>query len=291
MIKTSVKNNVLSILRDPTTILAFIAAIIMRFMNGFEMYRDATGNFVDRELFLTEEAMSYALNSFVGFAISSLTNMSFPFLGNIVAINIFKDMKNNASDIIFSVQMSFPKYFLSKILSYHIIGVLFCLFLTLLYSVLYACIQIPPEANLEWGKLILAQIVAIFVIDTSYLLIPTAWAVLGSALTGVMFVGTIFNCIYLYLPNLIAGFQLGYTFWGHYIHVFPHTMYLYLEKWITYPKDEFFTFVYKDSYGPDATRMFTSFSDALLSYALQILIAAVLFTASYFLLKRRFQKS
>ena len=100
MLKQSIKNNILSIIRDPTTLLAVLATIIMRFMQGFDMYRDSSGNFVDTELFLSENALSYALNSYVGFAISTLQREVFPFLGIIIAINIFKDVRTNMFDII-----------------------------------------------------------------------------------------------------------------------------------------------------------------------------------------------
>ena len=129
---------------------------------------------------------------------------------------------------------------------------------------------------------------AIIVICTSYLFIPIAWAIFLSALTGISSIGAIFNSVYLYFPNMIE--RSGITFWEHYVHVFPHTMYLYLLKWITYPKELILTVKYEDPYGPEAYRMFTSFNDALISYILQLLIAAILFTLSYYLLKRRFRK-
>lgn len=289
MVKLSVKNNIISIIRDPTTILAILATFIMRFINGFGMYRDTAGNFVDAELFLSDEALYYALNSYVGFAISTLQNIVVPFLGIIIAINIFKDIRTNMLDIISTCQLSLKKYFISKILSYHFFGSAILVLLTSTYSVLYAFVNIPAGVILEWDKVFIAQIVTMIVIGTSYLFIPIAWAIFLSALTGISSVGAIFNSVYLYLPSMIV--HSGITFWEHYVHIFPHTMYLYLLKWVTYPKELIFNFEYRDSYGPEASRMFTSFSDALLSYSLQILIAAVLLTSAYFLLKRRFQKT
>ena len=48
MIKTSVKNNIKSIIRDPTVILAFLAAIILRFIRGIHSYVGPNGNFIDK---------------------------------------------------------------------------------------------------------------------------------------------------------------------------------------------------------------------------------------------------
>lgn len=289
MLKTSIKNNVLSLLRDPTTILAVLAAIIMRFIYGFDIYTDSMGNFIDTELYFSEKALDYALNSYVGFATSIVETEIFPFVGIIVAIDLFRDLKTNMADIIFSEQFSFHKYFLSKLISYHILAMLLGLFLTVSYSITYTIVQIPAEANFEWWRVVLAQLVAILVIDTSYLWIPTAWAVFVSALTGIVFTGSIFNCIYRYIPNMIA--RSGLTFFDHYIHIFPITASLYLINWAKYPIRDIFKFEYSDAYGPESYRMFTSILDLGISYIIQLLIATVLLTASYFLLKRRFQRS
>ena len=54
MIGSSVKNNLKTVLRDPTTLLAILAALILEFMYGINMgYQDMYGNELGKEFYLT----------------------------------------------------------------------------------------------------------------------------------------------------------------------------------------------------------------------------------------------
>ena len=289
MIKTSVKNNIKSIIRDPTVILAFLAAIILQFIDGVYSYVDGDWNAIDREVYLSEEAFSYMMNTMVGMIFVVIQEILFPFIGIVIALDIFKDKRSNAYDLVESSQISFRKYYWSKLISYYIVSVVLCLTVTALYACVYAMINIPPNADIDWGTVLLAQAVAVVVLYTGCLLVPIAIAVFLSALTGKPIVGIVVNCVYRFIQHMFVGFSL--TDFAHYVYVYPTSLYLYLTDWPEYPPEQRFSFDFQPSYGMGDYTFHTNFGEALYSHVLQILIATVLLTTSYFLLKRRFQRS
>lgn len=290
MVKTSIRNNIISIIRDPTTLLAILAAIILCFMDGLGGYIDGNGNRVDTELYLSSKALSYMLGTMMGWVSIPIRKMLFPFVGIVVACNLFKDKNTNAYDIISSGQISFAKYYLSKIISYYLVSIGLCLLLTVSFGSIYTFVYIPSNANFAWETIIISQIIAMFVFYTSSVLIPIAMVVFFTAVLGTPIIGVIINCIYQFIPNMIYGFS--YSFLGHYVHVYPMALYLYLKDWVLYPLDERFSLNHQQIYGDLEPYLFhTSFPEAVFTYGLQIGIATVLFLTSYFLLKWRFQKS
>ena len=288
MVGTSVKNNIKSIIRDPTTILAFLAAVILRFINGVHSYVGPNGEYIDSQIYLSSDGFQYMLNTMVGMVTVSIEEILFPFIGIIIAINIFKDKRSNMYDLVESSQISFRKYYFSKILSYYILSVALCLLVTLFFGCVYMAVNLPAGTNIAWEKVFFVQLIAIVVSYTGCLLIPIALAVFLIAITGNPIVGAIANAVYNFVPYMFVGFSR--TDFGHYVYVYPMSLHLYLKDWLLYPANERFSFEHQQLYG-DGAPFHTSFPEALFSHGLQILIATVLLTASYFLLKRRFQRS
>ena len=288
MVGTSVKNNIKSIIRDPTTILAFLAAVILRFIGGIHSYVGPNGNFIDKEIYLSDDAFAYMLQTMVGMVTVSIEEILFPFIGIVIAVDIFRDKRANTYDLVQTGQISFRKYFWSKLISYYTVSVVLCLLITALFGCVYAAVNIPSNSDIAWGKVFFVQAISIVVSYTGCLLIPIALAVFLSALTGSPVIGIIANCIYRFVPYMFIGFSL--TDFGHYVYVYPMALFLFLKDWLLYPANERFSFEHQQLYG-DGAPFHTSFPEALFSHGLQILIAAVLLTSAYFLLKRRFQKS
>ena len=289
MLNLSVKTNIKSILRDPTTVLSLVAAIILCYMGGFQFYTDSTGAFIDSELYQSDDALQKILQTVVGLTEVPIRTMGFPFIGIVIAINLFKDKKMGMYDLVLTGQITFFKYYLSKIVSYYLILVILCSSMTLIYEFIYCIVQIPANVNFDWNKVIIVQIVAMIVTYTGCLFIPIAWAVFWTALTESLLTGIVFNCIYRYLPNVIEGFN--YSFWDHYVHVYPNVLYSYLGRWMLYSPSEWLTFKRCDPYAPESFYSYTSFKDAIVAHLIQIVISFVLLTISYFLLKRRLRQS
>ena len=289
MIKTSVKNNIKSIIRDPTVILAFLAAIILRFIGGVYSYVDGDWNAIDREIYLSADALSYMLNTMVGNVLETISKILFPFIGIVIALDIFKDKRTDTYDLIKISGSSFRKYYCAKLISYYIISVLICAAVTALFLGVYAVLYIPPNAEIDWGTVFLAQAITVLVSYTGCLLIPIALAVFLCALTGSPVVGIVVNCVYSFIQYMFIGFS--FTDFAHYVYVYPMSLYLYLKDWPLYPPEQRFSFDFQPSYGMDDYTFHTSFPEALFSHGLQIVIATVLLTSAYFLLKRRFQRS
>lgn len=285
----SVFNNLKSIMRDPTILLAALVSLVYRFSTGFENYFDMNGDNIDTELYLSANALPQALGAMMNFVAFPIERVLFPFIAIVVAVDLFKEKNHNMLDVISTGRLSFRGYYISKLVSYFTVSVVFCFVITILYELVYIIIQVPANPNFDWGTLLIAQAVAMMGAYTSCILVPMAWVIFLVSLTGIPAVGVIFNCLYFYFPMVIAGFTDGITFWEHYIHVFPSTLWLYLQSWIRFPQGMRFTYEYSmpEYYGK--MKLFTSFTDALLSYGLQIGISATLLLIGYFLLKKRFK--
>ena len=291
MLGTSVKNNLKTILRDPTTLLAFLAAFILCFMDGFNWYTGPGGEFIDKEIYLLEGTAEYhALQTFSGFVTVPIRKMLFPFIAIVIAVNLGKDKRTETYDILSASQLSFKKYFFSKLITYYILAVGICTFMTISYEICYIIIQISPNAVFAWWKVLLTQAIGMIILYSSVLFIPIAFSMFLYALTGNHIPGIVLNCVYRYIPSMFLGFN--FTKWGHYVHTTPLALQHYLKSFLTFPSDQRFAFGHKLFVaGNEPYVLYTSFSDALIAYGTQIGIAAGLFTASYFLLKRRFANS
>lgn len=286
MLKTSIKNNLKTILRDPTTILAILAAVIMQFIDGFDWYTGPDGSYVDTELYLSERtAVPYILQTARGWVVKPIRTLLFPFIGVIIAVNLFKDRKTGMFDVISAGQIKFRQYFLSKILSYYIISVSLCTVLTVVYAALYIIIQVPQEPLFEWYQVFITQAVAMLVSYTSCLWVPIAWVMFWSILTGIPAVGAIFSAVYRYIPLLFTSFS--FSFWESFVHLYPTTLSMYLQSWIRFP---FLEFMERKYSGIEPYWSYTSFPDAVLCYGIQIGIATTLFAVSYFIWKGRVKK-
>ena len=291
MLKTSIKNNMRSLLRNPTMALAILAAFILCFMNGFDWYTGPDGSFIDSQIYLDESlADSYGRQTFLGFVTVPFRTMTVPFMGIVIALDFFKDKRLGMLDLIMTSQISFLRYYISKILSYYIVAISVSFTVTFLYGTSYVIASVPPNPLFEWSRVLITEAVAMIVLYSSVLWIPIAWSVFLFALTGTHISGILFNCVYRYIPGIIYGFS--FTIWAHYVYTIPTSLHMYLQGWIAMADDKRFALVHKlFTSGLGEYIYYTSFLDALIAYFVQILIATVLLTSAYFLLKRRCQKT
>ena len=292
MLKTSIKNNVRSLLRNPTMALAILAAFILCFMNGFDWYTGPDGSFIDSQIYLDESlADSYGCQTFLGFVTVPFRTMTVPFMGIVIALDFFKDKRLGMLDLIMTSQISFLRYYISKILSYYIVAISVSFTVTFLYGTSYVIASVPPNPLFEWSRVLITEAVAMIVLYSSVLWIPIAWSVFLFALTGSHVSGILFNCVYRYIPGMMV-YVFSFSIWEHYIHAIPASLLLYLQDWIVMADEKRFALVHKlFTAGTGAYIMYTSFFDALIVYFVQILIAAVLLTSGYFLLKNRLRRS
>ena len=86
MLRLSIKNNIKTIIRDPSTLLAILAALIMEIMYGINIqYGDVYGNIWGKDLYLTEVAFERILNTMMNLVGNPLSNIVFVFMGVVVA--------------------------------------------------------------------------------------------------------------------------------------------------------------------------------------------------------------
>ncbi len=290
MLGCSVKTNLKTILRDPATLLAILAGIIMEFMYGINVSQyDLSYNTFGKEYYYTEAAFTSILNSMINLVSGPITTIVFMFMGVVLAINLFKDIRMQTYDILTSSGLRFGQYYIAKLISYYIIALGLSFGLTVLHSVLFAVFYLPPDPNFNVGKVLIAGFVMMIALYTSVLLHTFAYALFIVSLTGIAVSGVLFNAVYPFLPYMFTIFA-HQTVYSWYIHATPEVMLWYFKYWITHPKEEWFA--RHMHCGTAVTNYFwADIYEVGLSYGLITLITAALIFSSYFLLKRRFQKA
>lgn len=290
MLRLSIKNNIKTIIRDPSTLLAILAALIMEFMYGINIqYGDVYGNMWGKELYLTEDAFERILNTMMNLVGNPLSNIVFVFMGVVIALNLFKDIRLQMYDVMISSGLSFMKYYLSKIISYYLLALGLSFGLTMIHEILFVIFCLPSNPNFNMGTVVVANFVAMLVLYTSALLHTFSYAVFLVALTGIPFVGLLFNAVYTYIPSMISALGFGSSYYW-YIHVTPSVMFYYLKYWSMYPVEQ--RFQPHLLAGTSVTNYFwADIYQVLISYGSLIAISLILLTISYFLLKRRLKKA
>ena len=288
MIGSSVKNNLKVILRDPATLLAVLAAVIMEFMCGINMgYQDLYGNELGKEFYLTEGAYERILNTMVNLVANPIANIVFVFMGVVLAVNVFKDIRTQTYDVMTASGMGFGKYYLAKIISYYILALGLSFGLTMLHEILFVIFCLPANPNFDVAKVLIANFVMMVALYTSELSLSFLFALFWISLTGVPVVGVLFNAVYAYIPSM---FGLSLTVYTWYLHVTPEVMYWYFKYWITYPPEQWFSA--RLLCGNSVTNfLWADIYQVGISCGALILLSVILAVLSYFLLKRRFQKS
>ena len=290
MLKSSIKNNLKNVLRDPTTLLAVLAALILEFMYGINLeYGDMYGNIWGKELYLTEDAFERVLNTMMNLVANPIANIVFVFMGVVLAINLFKDVRLQTYDIVAASGMNFRKYYLSKIISYYILALMIAFGLTMLHEILFVIFCLPANPNFEIGKVLIANFVMMIALYTSALWHSFTYALFLSALTGIPLFGVLFNAVYSYFPYMFSFMGFGTAYYW-YFHTTPMVMLLYFKYWVTYPSKEWFS---KHLMGGNfvTNGFWADIYEVGISYGLIILSSFILITLSYFLLKRRFARS
>lgn len=285
MLLSNMKMTLKTILRDSTTAFAVLIAVIMNFMYGLGDYARVDQLDVHSAPGVTQ-TFNYAMNVMLEIFSKPVSEIAFPFLGVIIAVNLFKELRSNTYDIMEVGQTSFGRFYFGKVISYYLVGLVMSLALGLSFEILYLIVYHPFHWELNWLGMLASQLAWMLALYTSCLLIPIALGVFAASVTGVSVAASIVNCAYYYLPMMTPIRK--YNFYN-YIHVTPMKLLIFMKYWIVEPDDW-----YKVRYGDDFAASFgfdSSLKDALISYFSMILLAAVLLTASYFLLKRRYEKA
>ena len=293
MLWASIKNNLKTIFRDPTTALAALVAIIMQFMYGLNVYEFVNQLDVHYTAKVTR-AYDYIMNVMMDVIAKPVFQIAFPFLGVIIAVNLFKEKRNSAYDIISSGQLSFRQFFLSKIITYYLLGLGMSLFLGLGFEVAYIVAYDPFQLDLEWGLILGAQLAWMAALYTSCLLVPVALGVFAAAVSGFAAAAPIVNCAYYYLPYMLPKQMYLLTKFHDFVHVVPLKLGIFMKYWpveLENWHEVMYGFIAtkESSWGVDLDCSST-FVEAIFSYASMIVISTVLFAASYFLLKRRYER-
>lgn len=285
MLKSTVKLNLKTILRDPTTLLAVLIAIIMQFMYGLNDYGQAYLFDMYAEPEITAE-FNGVMNEMMNMFAKPVAQIAFPFLGVIIAVNLFKEMRFHTYDIMSVGQISFRQFYFGKLIAYYLLGLMMGMILGFCSEIFYLIKERPFQLEVDWFAILGSQIAWMFALYTSCLLIPISIGVFAASVSGVSLTAPIVNCAYYYLPMMTPITKLGIF---DYIHVIPDKLFIFMKYWVVYPNDW-----YHVEIGNDLSvrlGMKSSFKDALISYGLVIVIAVLLLSVSYFLLKRRYEKA
>ena len=267
MIK-DIKTNIKTIVRDPVTILALLITIVL-FLSTSQLtiWMDYTP-----DMFLDENATGFAGVLVMNIVFSPIRYLAFIFMGVIVAANIFKDRRNTMFDIIRARNVSFLRYYISKLISFYIIAVVFCASISILWCTAYFILWMPPEPNFDVGLFFLKFFKNMLLGYSSCLLKAVGFPIFLSALTGVPAVGAIFNAVYYFL-RLIWGDPESYM--NMFVHTDPHAMQRYANKLVQ----------------PEPSILVPFASDANIALLWQVGMGIALLVSSYFLLKWRFKKN
>lgn len=285
MLKSTVKLNLKTILRDPTTFLAVLIAIIMQFMYGMNDYSQA----YLFDMYINPDVTAEyngVMNEMMNMFAKPVAQIAFPFLGVIIAVNLFKEMRSHTYDIMSVGQISFQQFYFGKLIAYYVIGLMMCMILGFCSEIFYLIKERPFHLELDWLSISGSQIAWMVALYTSCLWIPIAIGVFTASVSGVSLTAPILNCAYYYLPMMTPIEKMGIF---DYIHVIPDKLFIFMKYFAVYPDDW-----YHVEIGNDLSvrlGMKSSFKDALISYGLIIVIAVLLLSASYFLLKRRYEKA
>ena len=270
MLGIQIRTNIKTIIRDPTTLLALFAAFIVFMTSYLPVYVDP-----DETVFTGELAWQNIVVAAANITELHIKTVLPTFSGVIVAVNLFRDKKNGTFDIIAAGQTKYVTYYLGKLISYYIIIAAVCFSFTVLHNVYYLIFMIPKDPNFSLIKVYLFELAAIMIYYSSTLFVPLAWAVFLSSVTGVGAVGAVFGAAYSYIGYLVPN--MYDTFLGYYIHSIPAMLTFNVRRMGMNGETGL------SVYSPEQmTRM------GIAAYASQIVIAAVLFFASYFILKRRY---
>ena len=266
MIK-DIKTNLKTIIRDPVTLLAlFITIALFLSTSQLTIWMDYTP-----DMFLDENATGFAGVLVMNIVFSPIRYLAFIFMGVIVAANIFKDRRNTVFDIIRARNVSFLRYYLSKLFSFYIIAVVFCASISILWCTAYFILWMPPEPNFDVGLFFLKFFKNMLLGYSSMLLKVIGFPIFLSALTGVPAVGAIFNAVYYFL-RLVLGDPESYM--NMFVHTDPGAMQRYANKLVQ----------------PEPSILVPFASDANIALLWQVGISATMLVISYFLLKRRFKE-
>ena len=269
MIK-DIKTNLKSILRDPVTILALLITIVLFLSTAqLSIFDDDIEGI--REIYLMTNATHFAGNLAMNIVFVPIWFLSFVFMGVVIAGNIFKDRRNNMFDIVRARNVSFLRYYISKLISFYIIAVVFCASISIVWCAVYFIVWMPPEPNFDVGLFFLKFFKNMLLGYSSMLLKVIGFPIFLSALTGVPAVGAIFNAIYYFL-RLVLGDPESYM--NMFVHTDPGAMQRYANKLVQ----------------PEPSILVPFASDANIALLWQVGMGAALLVSSYFLLKRRFKE-
>ena len=266
MIK-DIKTNLKTIIRDPVTILALLITIVLFFSTSqLTIWMDYTP-----DIFLAINAQSYAGVLVMNLIFGPIRFMAFVFMGVVIAGNIFKDKRNSVFDIFIAKDVSFLRYYISKIISFYIIAVIFCASISIVWCAAYFILWMPSEPNFDVGLFFLKFFKNMLLGYSSMLLKVIGFPIFLSALTGVPAVGAVFSAIYYFL-RLVLGDPESYM--NMFVHTDPGAMQRYANKLVQ----------------PEPSILVPFASDANIALLWQIGMGIALLVSSYFLLKWRFKK-
>ncbi len=271
MMRFHIRIRMRAILRDPSVLLAMFASLIMHFV----IYRIESCMHIDgTPAYYGVDGTMLSLVNITNFSNSAL-HTAFVFLGILIAADFFRERRNGMDDLLTIGQTPPAVHYLARIVSYYVIGLMFCLAVTVAKDVLYIAVAVPNGANIAWGAVVLTRLLCVVGMFTSCLLVPIGLAVFLSALCDTPVVGALFNCVVTYIPSMF-GLTLG-SFYVDYIGPTPLQLFYYLNYRFLPPDTDDFIRVVRN----------LSLEKAALAFGLQSVIAAFLLVGAYFIRKKR----
>lgn len=254
---TTIKNNVRSIV-----FLLSVVAVLMFFINDASGWREQSTHWSASEF---HKAMA-------NFALMPLRYAVPVFIGITASVDIMRDKKNKAFDIIKTTSLKTHQYFFAKVFAYLLMGFICELALSYGHFIIYYFIVDRMEGY-DYG--VLESVWMIFLRAAVYALnsvpIFVSTAVAASLISGTSIAGIV-SCVGIVAYGIIGMPFFTRTFFGNY--VFPVADHI--EKYMYFYK----------AHLPSSEIIDTAFSDVVISFAVGAAICIPLLAAGYTALRR-----
>lgn len=260
-----------SLIRSPTILLAILGGILLIFANG-------TGNGTSTSEY-DWALMGAAISNHVNTPITSFLPA---FIGVIIGFDLLKDKENRFHEILETSQLSFTKYYISKLLAYITIG-----FVGYLVTVIIDHVDLLATVNLHFEYNILSVLKMFFVrilfVFPAGIFTFMSITVFSAAIFNRGSVGIVFSVLYAQIRSLFLAFFAQSNFFTLYIYPVPMKMLCYWFYWGT-EKNESYQDIFNSMYGE------VSFRTMFLSFSIEIGISLALLIAGGLIIKKRCSK-
>ena len=272
MFKANYISTLKTLLRHPATMLACAAIVLSSVTSGAKLAEPV------------EYSRFYVMQSLWNISMDSCWLVMSSFLGIVISSNILSDIVNGFSDVLSCSKSSFFSFFASKILAFWTLGITAKCIYSIIFGVRYWFVQermvVPPFWE-RFSHFLLVD--ALYLLPS--LLVVTAMSLFLCAVSGVpvMGVGVFF---YSMLDKIFNALKYSQNIFGGILYFLPKQYVLYTSLLNNYPQkrsdqlQNYFTPIYEIT--PQR---------AIFSIVFHCIFAVVVIIISYFMLKKRYNRS